>query len=176
MARTNVESAELLKPIGTSQINTPELAQPLCTALQIAILHQFLRLGVVPTAVVGHSSGEIAAAYAAGHISLEFAITAAYYRGLVTSNVQTKGAMAAIGLGAEDVATFLPHGVVVACENSPQSTTVSGDQDAVEQLVKSMSTSHPDTFVRILKVDVAYHSRKSPSTSAARTTLWLLQH
>lgn len=133
----------------------------MCTALQIAIFRQLKRLGVIPTAVVGHSSGEIAAAYAAGLISLEFAVKAAYYRGLVSSKSTTRdGSMAAIGLGAKEVARLLPEGVVVACENSPHSTTISGDRALVEQTVSTIKAVKPDVFARMLKVDMAYHSRK----------------
>ncbi|KAI1374459.1 hypothetical protein F4677DRAFT_461487 [Hypoxylon crocopeplum] len=151
--------AEILKPGEISEINKAQLSQPLCTALQIAIFRQFKRLRVTPTAVVGHSSGEIAAAYAAGYISLEFAIKAAYYRGLVSSkSVSKSGAMAAIGLGAKEVTRLLPDGVVVACENSPQSTTISGDRELVEQVVSMIKAVKPDVFARLLKVDMAYHS------------------
>ncbi|KAI1770343.1 hypothetical protein F4818DRAFT_455735 [Hypoxylon cercidicola] len=151
--------AEILKPLEISQVNTAEISQPLCTALQIGIVRQFRRLGVTPAAVVGHSSGEIAAAYAAGYISLEFAIKAAYYRGLVSSSHKHRnGSMAAIGLGATEVAKLLPGGVVVACENSPQSTTISGDRVLVEQVVSTIKAVKPDTLARMLKVDMAYHS------------------
>ncbi|KAI1440085.1 polyketide synthase dehydratase-domain-containing protein [Annulohypoxylon stygium] len=151
--------AEILKPFEISGINKAELAQPMCTALQIAIFRQLKRLGVIPTAVVGHSSGEIAAAYAAGLISLEFAVKAAYYRGLVSSKSTTRdGSMAAIGLGAKEVARLLPEGVVVACENSPHSTTISGDRALVEQTVSTIKAVKPDVFARMLKVDMAYHS------------------
>ncbi|KAI0898853.1 hypothetical protein F4806DRAFT_493360 [Annulohypoxylon nitens] len=151
--------AEILKPFEISGINKAELAQPMCTALQIAMFRQLKRLGVIPTAVVGHSSGEIAAAYAAGLISLEFAVKAAYYRGLVSSKSTTRdGSMAAIGLGAKEVARLLPEGVVVACENSPHSTTISGDRALVEQTVSTIKAVKPDVFARMLKVDMAYHS------------------
>lgn len=142
-------------------MNKAELSQPLCTALQIAIFRQFKRIGVIPTAVVGHSSGEIAAAYAAGYISLEFAIKAAYYRGLVSSTGKSRnGTMAAIGLGTREVTEFLPKGIVLACENSPQSTTISGDRLLVEQAISTIKAAKPETFTRLLKVDMAYHSRK----------------
>ncbi|KAK6956533.1 hypothetical protein Daesc_001811 [Daldinia eschscholtzii] len=151
--------SEMLKPSENSQINKAELSQPLCTALQIAIYRQFERFGVVPSAVVGHSSGEIAAAYVAGHISLEFALKAAYYRGLVSSTSTSKnGSMAAIGLGARELAAFLPEGVVVACENSPKSSTISGDRELLERTVSNIKEAKPDTFARLLKVDMAYHS------------------
>lgn len=165
--------AELQKPAETSQINKAELAQPLCTALQIALYRQFERLDVVPATVIGHSSGEIAAAYAAGYISLEFAMAAAYYRGFVTRSGRRDGAMAAIGLGAEQTRPFLCEEVVVACENSPQSTTISGDRDRVEQVVSSIEQSQPGTFARVLKVDMAYHSRESSGVPppASKTAL-----
>ncbi|KAI1760054.1 hypothetical protein GGR53DRAFT_106147 [Hypoxylon sp. FL1150] len=151
--------AEILKPCEISHINTARLSQPLCTALQIGIVRLFRRLGVIPAAVVGHSSGEIAAAYAAGYISLQFAVKAAYYRGLVSSNSKPNvGSMAAIGLGPVDVAKLLPDGVVVACENSPQSSTISGERELVEQVVSTIKAVKPDTFARILKIDMAYHS------------------
>ncbi|OTA83804.1 hypothetical protein M434DRAFT_400620 [Hypoxylon sp. CO27-5] len=151
--------AEILKPVEISDMNKASLSQPMCTALQIAIFRQFKRLGVTPIAVVGHSSGEIAAAYAAGYISLAFAIKAAYYRGLVSSmGASRNGSMAAIGLGPKEVAKLLPEGVVIACENSPQSTTISGDRELVEQVVSTIKSVKPDTFARLLKVDMAYHS------------------
>ncbi|KAI1101771.1 hypothetical protein F4804DRAFT_334979 [Jackrogersella minutella] len=151
--------AEILKPYEISGINNAALAQPMCTALQIAIFRQLRRLGIIPNAVVGHSSGEIAAAYAAGYIPLDFAIKAAYYRGLISSKSTAKnGAMAAVGLGAKEVAKLLPDGVVVACENSPQSTTISGDRALVEKVVTTIKSAKPDAFARLLKVDMAYHS------------------
>ncbi|KAI8956900.1 hypothetical protein F5Y11DRAFT_125320 [Daldinia sp. FL1419] len=166
--------SEMLKPGENSRINEAELSQPLCTALQIAIYRQFERFEVRPSAVVGHSSGEIAAAYVAGHISLEFAIKAAYYRGLVSSTSTNKtGSMAAIGLGATEVAPFLPEGVVVACENSPKSSTISGDRELLEQTVSNIKKAKPDTFARLLKVDMAYHSHHMDSL--AKQYLQLLQ-
>jgi acyl transferase domain-containing protein len=68
--------------------------------------------------------------------------------------------MAAIGLGASDVSRFLQPGVCVACENSPSSTTISGDSKAVQQALASVQLEYPEVLARTLKVDVAYHSRK----------------
>ncbi|RYP79109.1 hypothetical protein DL771_000087 [Monosporascus sp. 5C6A] len=150
--------SELLKIGEASEINKAELAQPLCTVLQIALFHQFERLGITPGAVVGHSSGEIAAAYAAGYITLEFAIAAAYYRGFVVKAGSAAGAMAAIGLGADQLRDILREGVTLACENSPESTTLSGDRRGVEEAVSSIQERQPGVFARTLKVDVAYHS------------------
>ena len=79
--------------------------------------------------MVGHSSGEIAVAYASEAISAKDAILIAYYRGLATKRITTIGKMAAIGLGRDDVTPFLRPGVIIGCENSPSLTTLTGDAD-----------------------------------------------
>lgn len=140
------------------KFNSAEFSEPLCTALQIAIVHHLRRVGVLPAVVIGHSSGEIAAAYTAGHISLQMAIRAAFYRGLVTREADRDGAMAAVGLGSQEVAQFLAERVVVACENSPSSSTISGDRALIVQSLASIKRDRPDVFARLLKVDMAYHS------------------
>ncbi len=160
-----IEQDKLLKPEETDedQIHSAELAQPLTTALQIALVCQYRHLGITPLAVVGHSSGEIAAAYAAGYISLEYAITVAYYRGYVVTHgkgVLRGGMMAAVGLGASEVSRVLQPGVCVACDNSPTSSTISGDREAVESVLASIRQGNPEILARPLRVDVAYHSRK----------------
>lgn len=159
-AVANIAADELLKPAGLSRVDRAELSQPLCTALQIALFRHLERIGVSAEAVVGHSSGEIGAAYAAGFLTLEYALALAYYRGLVTTKQTVAGSMAAVGLGSQDAARFLKDGIVVACENSPSSTTISGNRDAVEEVVAAIKAAQPDTFARALKVDMAYHSRE----------------
>nr|ALQ33027.1 putative polyketide synthase [Fusarium subglutinans] len=156
---------ELLKTAETSQVNRAELSQPLCTAIQLALVNRLSRLGLSPAAIVGHSSGEIAAAYAAGYISMEEAIIIAYYRGYVTTKQTLHGAMAAVGMGVQGISEFLTDGVVVACENSPESTTISGDADRVAQVVEAIKVADPDMFARLLKVDMAYHSQHMLSLS-----------
>ena len=76
---------ELLKPGKKSRLSTAELSQPLCTAIQIALVDALKSLTIEPDAVVGHSSGEIAAAYAAGALTAGEAIIAAHHRGAVTT-------------------------------------------------------------------------------------------
>jgi len=114
-------------------------------------------LGVVPVVVVGHSSGEIAAAYASGYVSMEEAIIIAYYRGYVTKQ-SLNGAMAAVGLGAQDLSKYLSEEVALACENSPNSSTISGDSAKVREVSDTIKQKLPDVFVRVLKVEIAYHS------------------
>jgi acyl transferase domain-containing protein len=137
-----------------------EFAQPLCTALQIIIVNLLRSWGITPGAVVGHSSGEIAAAYAANAITQDEAIIAAFYRGLNTK-LQTKlGGMAVVGLGREGVTSFLIDGVVVGCENSPSSVTLSGDVEPLEKVLEKIKQHLPGTFTRTLDVEMAYHSRE----------------
>ena len=145
----------------SSQIHNAEFAQPLCTAVQIAIVNLFRRACAHPAAVVGHSSGEIAAAYAADAISLREAIITSYYRGYVGKSSTAAGSMAAVGLSADAASSFLIEGVVIACENSPSSVTISGDSEALEKVLSSIKQIKPDVLARPLKVDMAYHSRES---------------
>ncbi|KAF9870424.1 hypothetical protein CkaCkLH20_12091 [Colletotrichum karsti] len=159
---------EMLAPPETSRLHTAELAQPLCTALQIALLHRLRRAGICPVSVVGHSSGEIAAAYAAGVISIKEAIITAYYRGYITKSTSLGGGMAAVGLGVADVTPYIQGtaSVVVACDNSPSSVTLSGDLDALDEVLSEIKKTKPDTLARKLKVDMAYHSHHMGPLSA----------
>lgn len=119
------------------------------------------RWGVSPTAVVGHSSGEIAAAYATHAISAAEAITIAFYRGKVADYQTQSGGMAAVGLGKAEIFPHLRKGVEIACENSPDSTTLSGSKEQLDIIVQTIKTNFPDIFVRLLNVNIAYHSSES---------------
>lgn len=85
---------------------------------------------------------------------------AAYFRGFVTRDKLADGAMAAVGLGADQLRPSLIDGVVIGCENSPNSTTISGDREALTTFIANLQKESPDVFVRQLHVDTAYHSRK----------------
>ena len=116
-----------------------------------------------PDAVVGHSSGEVAAAYACETLTAEEAIFVAYTRGLATIGLGAthRGGMAAIGFGRDKVSPYLCAGVIIGCENSPSSVTLSGDLEALEQVMANIRKDHPDVLIRALHVECAYHSRKS---------------
>lgn len=116
--------------------------------------------GVSPTAVVGHSSGEIAAAYASNAITAKAAIIVAYYRGQVTKAKLRPGGMLAVGMSFKAVAPYLIKGVVVACINSGSSITLSGDKEQINIVADCIANEQPDVFVRHLKVGMAYHSRE----------------
>lgn len=141
-------------------LTAAEFAQPLCTAIQIAVVNFLAKSGITPSAVIGHSSGEIAAAYAAGSLTMDEAIICAYFRGAVIKGATRIGAMAAIGMSKADISPLLGEGVVVACENSPKSVTISGDADAVDETLKTIEAQDADIFKRKLRVNTAYHSGK----------------
>ncbi|RYP41604.1 hypothetical protein DL767_000946 [Monosporascus sp. MG133] len=112
-----------------SRINDAEVTQPLCTAIQIALVDIFSQWDITPAVSIGHSSGEIGAAYAAGLIS------------------------------AEEVQQFLssnPEDVCVACENSPSSVTLSGKTECISQLREELMAK--GVFARELKTGKAYNS------------------
>jgi acyl transferase domain-containing protein/NADPH:quinone reductase-like Zn-dependent oxidoreductase len=150
----------LQEPAELSCVNEAEFSQPLCTAIQVAIVNLLHFWNVVPKATVGHSSGEIAAAYAAGLISASEAIVAAYYRGKVVRDIHTDGAMMAVGLGAEAVEPFLQGldgRITIACHNSPGGVTLSGDAEVIEEVRQRFEAQ--GTFARVLKTSgKAYHS------------------
>ena len=152
------------------KLSRAELSQPLCTALQIAVVDLLASWGVTPSAVVGHSSGEIAAAYAAGALSKEGALITAYYRGFVCKKLTKTGGMAAIGLGKSEVQPFLVDGMGIACENSGSSVTLSGDLEALEQAMGAIKDQHDQAFMRKLQVEMAYHSGKTTLCHDDQTT------
>jgi acyl transferase domain-containing protein len=151
---------ELLKPPKASRINVSTFSQPVCTALQLGLVEMWKMWGVTPQAVVGHSSGEIGAAYAAGLVSLRHAIIIAYYRGLHMGFNSSplkpgpKGAMCAIGAAEEECKQILrsyESFVALAAVNSPSSCTLSGDEDAIQEIVESCKEE--GKFCRALRVD-----------------------
>jgi len=139
-----------------------EFSQPCCTAIQIALFELLSKWGIRLAAVVGHSSGEIAAAFACGAVTAADAIRIAYYRGKMTQFLDPSrpGAMAAIGLGMPEVLPLLRPGVVVGCENSPESVTLTGDSEQVKAVIEDIKAEHPQALARLLRVNVAYHSGK----------------
>ncbi|GKZ39651.1 type I Iterative Polyketide synthase (PKS), partial [Aspergillus brasiliensis] len=126
--------------------------------------------GIQPDSVTGHSSGEIAAAYAAGALTMGDAISVAYYRGVAVSDLcehdkRRKGAMLALGMPAENAQSYIDQletgKAFVACINSPTSVTISGDVPAIEELEEAVR--HKEVFSRRLAVEVAYHSHHMES-------------
>jgi acyl transferase domain-containing protein len=151
---------ELTAERSVEALRQPEFSQPLVTALQIALLRVLEKWGITPEAVVGHSSGEIAAAYAANLLSSSDAIKVAYYRGQSSKKAQSgdRVGMLAVGIDEETLAGYLAHEskVQVACYNSPNSLTLSGLVSELEELRERIQAD--GHFARLLLVDLAYHS------------------
>ena len=155
---------ELRRSKSDSKIDQSKYAQPACTAIQIALVDVLKAIGVRPTTVLGHSSGEIAAAYASGVLSHAAAIRVAYFRGMI-SDVRTQsdspeGAMLAVGLSEERTEMHIQRlglkDLCVACANSPASTTVSGGHTSIHKLHENLSVL--SIYSKVLQVDTAYHS------------------
>lgn len=155
---------ELVEARSPEHLRLPEFSQPLVTALQLVMFDVLRSWGVEPQSVVGHSSGEIAAAYAAGLLTPEDAIKIAFLRGQAAKELQETAeagvGMMAVGLGPEDATKYIAdsaHAVQIACFNSPASVTLSGK---VEQLNEVKDRLQQDGhFARLLQVNLAYHSK-----------------
>jgi acyl transferase domain-containing protein/NADPH:quinone reductase-like Zn-dependent oxidoreductase len=147
-----------------ASIHRPIFSQTLCTVLQVGLVDLCRSLGLHPAAVVGHSSGEIGAAYCAGAISKSSALKLAYFRGVVAERESKRscGGMMAVGMSHKGIAALLAEmpdrcpTLAVACINSPENVTISGPRTELEAL--DIALEKRDVFHRRLKVDVAYHS------------------
>ncbi|KAI1171985.1 hypothetical protein F4777DRAFT_593221 [Nemania sp. FL0916] len=152
---------------GECKLHEPDYSQPLCSALQIALVDLLEDLAILPAFVVGHSSGEIAAAYSIGALSRHSACKVAYFRGLVSGKLkrrQPSGAMIAIQLPQQDIPAFLgslkpqidQNDVTVACVNSPFNCTL-----AAPEVVTDIVQRHANkigVWTHKLDVGVPYHS------------------
>lgn len=156
---------ELGRDAGTSKVNQTAFSIPICAAVQISLIRLLESWGISPSAVTSHSSGEIAAAYTVGAISARLAMGIAYYRSKLAAEMALdgpiKGGMLAVGLGHVDMEQYLERltcdaRAVVACVNSPSSTTMAGDIEAIEELETLLKAE--GVFARRLRVDTAYHS------------------
>ncbi|KAK0741973.1 hypothetical protein B0T21DRAFT_408828 [Apiosordaria backusii] len=164
---------ELNRDADSTKVNQLDYSTPVCVAVQIALTNLLRAWDITPTAVTSHSSGEIAAAYAAGALDLESAMAIAFARGGLASEsnrqIARQGGMMAVGLGVKDSQHLLSHAtsgrVVVACENSPNSITLSGDVCGLDQLEKVFQQEN--IFARRLKVDAAWHSHHMEAVADA---------
>ncbi len=150
--------AELLRPEEDSRVTSTPIAQAGNFLVQVALAAQLAELGVRPSAIIGHSVGEVSAAYLSGMLSLREAVTVSYHRGRLQSRQAGTGGMLAVGL-AEDVAAARIRdldGVEVAAVNSPTGVTLAGDSGPLEQLERELTAE--GVFARALRVEVPYHS------------------
>ncbi|MFF2077429.1 type I polyketide synthase [Kitasatospora sp. NPDC058162] len=125
-------------------------------AFEVAVAAVLAASGVVPDAVVGHSVGEVAAAYVAGVLSLPDAARLVAARARLMQALPSGGAMAAINAPEAEVVATLAEGAVIAAVNGPESVVVSGEVEAVDRVVELWREQ--GRRVRRLRVSHAFHS------------------
>ncbi|WNI14334.1 non-ribosomal peptide synthetase/type I polyketide synthase [Actinacidiphila sp. ITFR-21] len=151
--------AELNAAEDESRMAETWLAQPANFAVQVGLAALWHAHGVHPSAVVGHSTGEVAAFHEAGVYDLPDAVRIVLHRGRLQHRVAGTGTMLAVGLPEDEAArraAALGVRVSVAAVNSPEALTVAGDEANLTAYAEAL---HADgVFARFLDVRVPYHS------------------
>ncbi|MEV0401055.1 type I polyketide synthase [Actinoallomurus sp. NPDC050550] len=164
---------ELHAPEDRSRLERIDVVQPVLFAMSVALAALWRSWGVEPDAVVGHSMGEVAAAHVAGALTLDDAVRVVCRRSGLLRRLAGRGAMALVELPmAEAQSAVSRHAdrLSVAAANSPRSTVVSGDPDAVRELLDELAKA--GVFGRHVKVEVASHSPQvEPLLEELRDTL-----
>jgi acyl transferase domain-containing protein/NAD(P)-dependent dehydrogenase (short-subunit alcohol dehydrogenase family)/acyl carrier protein len=143
----------------SSQLDSIDVSQPMVFALQIALAALWRSWGITPGAVIGHSMGEVAAAYIAGVLSLEDAAKIICRRSFLLRRVQNQGTMALVELSMGEIERFLvgyEAEVSIAAINGPRSVLIAGTTPAILHILTLLEEQH--IFCRRIKVDVAAHS------------------
>jgi myxalamid-type polyketide synthase MxaE and MxaD len=142
-----------------SRLNEVDIIQPALFAIQVGLAALWRSWGIEPHAVVGHSLGEVAAAYVAGALSFDDAVRVICHRSRLFTRTIGHGAMAAVELSLEDARRALAScedRVSIAASNGPTSTVISGDPAALAAILDRLQRD--DIFCRTVKVDFASHS------------------
>jgi acyl transferase domain-containing protein/NADPH:quinone reductase-like Zn-dependent oxidoreductase/surfactin synthase thioesterase subunit/NADP-dependent 3-hydroxy acid dehydrogenase YdfG len=151
--------AELMKDQGASKIDDTVIVQPAVMAIQIALVRLYEHYGIRPQGIVGHSIGEVAAAWAAGALTLGQAVEVIYHRSQAQNLASGKGGMLAVGLSVEEARKVIDghaERVSIGAVNGPEMLTLSGDPQPLEQIAQALEAR--GVFNRQVKVQVAYHS------------------
>jgi amino acid adenylation domain-containing protein len=150
---------ELTAEESQSRMTETAISQPAIFAIQVALAALWDSWSVRPEAVVGHSVGEVAAAYLAGIFDLEDAVRVIYHRGRCMDRASSFGRMLAVGMSGDEVGRLLEkrdRRISIAAINSPGSTTLSGDAESLEEIA-GLLREH-NIFSRFLQVNYAFHS------------------
>lgn len=150
---------ELSRPPQDSRMQQTAIAQPSIFAIQVALAAAWAERGIRPAAVVGHSVGEISAAYLSGSLTFQDACCVAVHRGRTMDLATSQGAMIAVGLSAQEAVSWIKcdeTNVAIAAINSPSSITISGDSDTIARLAEKLDNA--GIFCRRLAVEYAFHS------------------
>jgi len=168
---------ELHKEESSCRYTEIDVIQPVLVAIEIALGELWKSKGIIPDIVVGHSMGEIAAAYLAGNITLEEAALIICTRSRLMKQTSGQGAMAVTDLTEEEARIRLAgseHLLSTAVQNSPNSTVIAGDPEALQKLINDLEAE--GRFSRKIKVDVASHSpQMEPIMEPLRQALSKLQ-
>jgi acyl transferase domain-containing protein len=156
----------LAADVSQSRLEHTEVAQPAIFAVQAAVVAALRVWGLEPSSVVGHSLGEIAAAWCAGALSLEDAVRVAVHRGRLMEQATGVGRMVSVERSLDDIRAVVNdwRGLSVGAVNSPRSTVLSGEAQAVEAAVANLTAAGAET--RYVPVQYAFHSDQM--TPAAR--------
>ncbi|MFE5604724.1 SDR family NAD(P)-dependent oxidoreductase [Streptomyces coelicoflavus] len=134
--------------------------QPVIFAIQLGLAAMWRSHGVEPAAVIGHSMGEVAAAVAAGALSVEDGVRVICRRSRLILRTAGQGLMASVALGRDEVERLLAEegvqGVSVAVVASPENTVVGGDADRIRRLAAEWDAR--GIGIRVVEVDVASHT------------------
>lgn len=138
-----------------------EVAQPALFALQVGLVRCLQAQGIQASAVLGHSVGEIAAAWASGALSLAQAVRVIFERSAAQGSTRGQGRMAAASLSADEAAALIAElklgdQVEIAGVNSPVAVTLAGKLEALEAIGSALEPQ--GRFFRILDLDYAFHS------------------
>jgi acyl transferase domain-containing protein/acyl-CoA synthetase (AMP-forming)/AMP-acid ligase II/acyl carrier protein len=143
----------------SAQLDRLDIIQPAIFAIQVSLAALWRSWGVEPSAIVGQSMGEIAAACVAGALSLDDASLVICHRSRLLTQISGKGQMAAVELSLEESKRMLvgyEDRVSVAVSNGPTSTVLSGEPNAIGEIVEQLRNR--DIFCRPVNVDFASHS------------------
>ncbi|WP_199270405.1 type I polyketide synthase [Stappia indica] len=123
-----------------TEIERTEIAQPLLFAVQAALVTALKARGIAPAAVLGHSVGEVAAAWCAGMLDLATATRIIHARSTQQEVVRHLGSMAALLLPAEDARAAIAEaglpGIELSAINSPRSVTISGPSESIDAFAR----------------------------------------
>jgi acyl transferase domain-containing protein/ubiquinone/menaquinone biosynthesis C-methylase UbiE len=150
---------ELTASEENSPINETQFAQCSIFAVQVALSALWRSWGIIPSAIVGHSVGEVAAAHVAGVLNLEDAVRVIFHRSRLHATTAGRGKMLAIALLPEEAQRVLvgyEERVSIAVFNSPTGLTLSGDTQALGEIAAILEQK--EIFCRFLQVEVPYHS------------------
>jgi acyl transferase domain-containing protein/surfactin synthase thioesterase subunit/acyl carrier protein len=151
--------AELTADEATSQLHRVDVIQPVLFAISVALAAVWRAWGVEPDVVVGHSLGEVAAAHCAGALSLADAAAIICRRSRSLRRISGQGEMAVVELSLVETSALLENyrdRLSVAVSNGPRSTVISGDPEALAEVLTTLEQR--EVFCRRIKVDVASHS------------------